>query len=261
MHNVQGNIVRFTTAALLTALLSGCASDIKSVTMSPDHGKLVTVHALNLPSTEIKKLKTTLGDDMFTNEKYIIALGSLEFNTATMQTPANAQIKHKLKTIGFHLAPAHLRSEGYSSEGQHYAYPRAFATTKNAPAYGGLIAPIESPELATKIYWAWNPSDNNHYYTAVLLTPIKLKIEKIAKNADSEAHKPLTQALIYSGVSDGKIRFIYKEFTRGGYARPDFTQDLTLHYTPGEEYAFKNARFIVHKASNTFIEFSLIKGF
>ncbi|QKE65266.1 hypothetical protein HNE05_18525 [Aquipseudomonas campi] len=261
MNNFKEKSAQSITALLLAMLIPGCASDIKTVTMTPDQGKLVTGKTITTPAG-VKRLKAALGEDMFTNEQYFITPGTLEFNTATMQSAANAKIKHKLKTISFNLPPAHLSSEGYSSEGQHYTYPRSFVSNNDTPAYGGLIAPIETPEIATKIYWHWSPKNaEGLYYSAPLSKPVHLNIEKIEKDSTNEAHKPLTQALIYSGVSDGKIRFIYREYTRGGYSRPDFTQDVTLNYTPGEEYAFKSARFVVEKAGNSFIDFILIKGF
>lgn len=52
----------------------------------------------------------------------------------------------------------------------------------------------------------------------------------------------------------------YHEFTPGGHLKPNFKQVITLDYKPGEEYAFKKARFVLIRASVAEIEFRLIRG-
>ena len=68
------------------------------------------------------------------------------------------------------------------------------------------------------------------------------------------------QTLTYLGVSGGKIRFSYDEFS-GELARPAFKQEIELDYAPEQPYAYKNARFVVHEATPMGIRYSLLQNF
>ena len=54
------------------------------------------------------------------------------------------------------------------------------------------------------------------------------------------------------------IRFVYKEFTKDGLARPAFTQEVNLDYKAGGTYTYKNASFKVYSADSTHINFEVI---
>lgn len=244
--------------AMIAVLLTGCASDITSEhVLSHDKGRVVPGKALPAPV----KRKAAVGEEMLTAGEYALTSRKLARKIAVMQAGASADIKHKLRSFNFNLAPATLTLEGTIKSGYLYQYPRGFMTASNEPAYGGLIAPYDNPELATKIYWNWISSSTSSYYTADLDQPIKLATSEIEEEiSGSTAYQTPLQVLIYSGVSAGQIRFVYKEFTPSGLTRPSFTQDVVLDYQEGEEYAFKNARFIINKAGPAFVEFTVITG-
>lgn len=198
---------------------------------------------------------------MLTAGEYSTTPSRISRQTATTISDASTTISHKLKTISFHLTTATLLLEGQSESGFFYKYPNTFSTLKNEKAYGGLFAPKETPNLATKVYWNWiTQTRKDTYYTAPLAAPVTLKMGTVEEEISTGTTQTPRQVLIYSGVSAGQIRFLYKEFTTDGLARPLFTQDVVLDYHPGEIYAFKNARFIVEKAGPAFIEFTLIQG-
>lgn len=247
-------IIATTTAIIL----SGCASDISTETISnKNYGTTILGKILTTPI----KQKVALGEEMLTAGEYSTTPTKKSFQTAIMTAEARAHIKHKLKKIDFNLPPSNLILEGSSRNYLFYKYPQPFSSLDNSQSYGGLMVPKASPNLATKIYWNWSaPSRTDTYYTAPLSNPLAVNVSSIEQNISTGTHQTPQQVLIYSGVSDGKIRFIYKEFTSGGLARPLFTQDVVLDYFEGEEYAFKSARFIVNKAGPAFIEFTLING-
>ncbi len=248
-----------TLAIILTAvLLPGCASELTSEqVLSHDSGRVIPGKRLTAPV----KRKAAVGEEMLTAGEYALTSGKIARKIAVMQEGASADIKHKLRSFNFHLAPATLKSEGTVKSGHLYQYPRGFVTAGNEPAFGGLIAPYDTPELATKIYWNWTSSGTSTYYTADLDRPVKLSTSEIEENlSNSASYQTPLQVLIYSGVSAGQIRFVYKEFTSHGQTRPDFTQDVVLDYQEGEEYAFKSARFVINKAGPAFIEFTVITG-
>lgn len=241
----------------IAALLHGCASDIKRESITePYTGTLVPGKLLTSPI----KLKAAIGEEMLTAGEYSITPTKVARQTATMTSDASAHITHKWKTFDFRLAPAKLAKEGSSSAGHFYRYPSTFFSLNRKESYGGLLAPSETPNIATRIYWRWLPSSENTFYTAPLKTPVKLNLEHYEEDIDNGRYQTPRQVLIYSGLSSGQIRFVYREFTQGGLSKPPLSQDVTLDYHPGTEYAFKDARFIVHKADTAFIEFTLLKG-
>ncbi|MDX1297738.1 MAG: hypothetical protein R3260_05780 [Pseudomonas sp.] len=243
--------------ALITITLSGCASDITTETIAnKDYGTIIPGKILTSPI----KRKAALGEEMLTAGEYSTTPTKKTIQIATMTTEATAHIKHKLKKIDFNLPPSNLKLEGSSNNYLFYKYPQPFLSRANVKSHGGLMVPKSSPRLATKIYWDWIPSSRvDTYYTASLSQPLAIDTTSIEQNISTGKHQTPQQVLIYSGVSGGQIRFVYKEFTRGGIAKPLFTQDVILDYVEGEEYAFKSARFTVNKAGPAFIEFTLIK--
>lgn len=250
--------LRVIPIVIAAALLPGCASELTSEqVLNRDSGRMISGQLLTAPI----KRKAAVGEEMLTAGEYALTSRKIARKTAVMQDSASADIKHKLRTFNFHLASATLMSEGTVKSGHLYKYPRGFATTSNEPAYGGLIAPYDTPELATKIYWNWAANGSSSYYTADLDHPIKLSTSEIEEEMSGSAdYQAPLQVLIYSGVSAGQIRFVYKEFTSGGRTKPDFTQNVVLDYQEGEEYAFKSARFVINKAGPAFIDFTVITG-
>ena len=108
------------------------------------------------------------------------------------------------------------------------------------------------------MYWKWHDNPQKEFYSAPISNPPRVLIESTISEETRRISVTATRALIYAGISDGKINFIYHEFTPGGYLKPDFSQNITLDYKPNTEYAFKSARFLVVSASVSQIEFKLL---
>lgn len=64
--------------------------------------------------------------------------------------------------------------------------------------------------------------------------------------------------LVYSGVSQGTITLLYREF-KNDFARPAFSQELRYDLKEGDEVGYKGARFKVKRANNLGIVFSAIR--
>jgi hypothetical protein len=62
--------------------------------------------------------------------------------------------------------------------------------------------------------------------------------------------------LVYSGVSQGTITLLYREF-KNEFARPAFSQEVRFDLKEGDEIGFKGARFKVKKASNLGLTYSV----
>ena len=65
--------------------------------------------------------------------------------------------------------------------------------------------------------------------------------------------------LIYSGVSNGAISILYREFYND-MARPAFSQELRYDLKEGDEIGYKGSRFKVIKASNTGLKYKVLKS-
>lgn len=64
--------------------------------------------------------------------------------------------------------------------------------------------------------------------------------------------------LVYTGVSQNTISLMYREFMND-IARPAFSQDLKYDLSQGKEIGYKGARFEVIKATNTEIQYKVLK--
>ncbi|MGA6097929.1 hypothetical protein ACPESN_08620 [Stutzerimonas marianensis] len=258
---MAGSYVIFRNAVLLPLLVlgvSGCTTDIiKKTIEKPEQGKVVPGKILTAPT----KMSAAVGEAMLTAGEYSRTPTVKRKTYAVMSQPADAHVSHGLKDFIFSLEPARLELIGRSGRSHFYKYPKPFRTQKNKNAYGGLFAADGASGVATHIYWTWSPVHmSNQYYTAPLEKPVALQLDDVLVPLDNGKQQGPTAQLIYAGVSAGQIRFVYKEFTSGGYSSADFTQDVSLDYHPGETYSFRTARFKVKKAGPAGIEFTLING-
>lgn len=148
-----------------------------------------------------------------------------------------------------------------SDRGKFY---RALRPVGSRAAYVGLVVPGGSNE-ATDFFWWWFASDRDDsiprsVYSVPLPNPVAVDRGEYLQPVGSGAVSGPTATLTYAGVAGGQIRFVYKEFTSTGMARPAFTQEVSLDYQPGETYAYKTARFVVHEAGSTHILYTLLEG-
>jgi hypothetical protein len=68
------------------------------------------------------------------------------------------------------------------------------------------------------------------------------------------------QELVYNGVVNNYLKFIYREFT-DNMARPAFTQELQYDVSKSKIIGFKGVRLEVIDADNTSIEYKVLKSF
>lgn len=258
MNGQLVRIIRLVVPFLIAFSLNGCVTDINEKGMEArDYGEVVPGEILTAPV----KSSAALGEAMLTAGEYSRTPRFMRKKTVVTQQTAIARINHGLKKFNFDLPPRRLELLGSSGEGFFYQYPKPFPTQNNQIGFGGLFVSRDAPYVASRIYWTWSPvHTSSRYYTAMLEKPVDLDAEEILVPLDHGTEQGPMAELIYSGVSAGQIRFVYREFTVRGSSRPDFTQDVTLDYKPGEIYAFRSARFKVDKAGPEKIEFTLIQG-
>ena len=69
------------------------------------------------------------------------------------------------------------------------------------------------------------------------------------------------QQFIYNGRIDDYVKFTYREFSIGGYARDAFTQDVQYDLDEGNVIGFKGSRIEILEATNRQITYKLISHF
>ncbi len=255
--------IKAATFMCLAALLLGGCTQVTYINVQPDTHITVPTGGSTAKFKPQQTDISSVGDYMITDTLFTqkTMLEKRIRLAATLNSPLNIVIPHKLRSFKFTFEPAELAYEGSSSFGMHFRYPKQFTSKSGDPAIGGIVMQPGS-QMASRIYWNWTDRPAGDYYTApfepgqIVTTTVVDEQEVEFENLSERT----TQALIYSGLSDGKIRLIYHEFTPGGHLKPNFKQVITLDYKPGEEYAFKKARFVLIRASVAEIEFRLIRG-
>lgn len=101
----------------------------------------------------------------------------------------------------------------------------------------------------------------NRYFLTVASRKIQITpTGKIVSKIWPDSSDFFDQRLIYNGISGNTVKFLYREFT-DTMNRSSFEQEVTYDLNLGEIIGFKGSRFIIHSATNTGIEYSIIKPF
>jgi hypothetical protein len=150
---------------------------------------------------------------------------------------------------------------GWDWDGQYFELSSGTMTVNERKAVGGLFLPTRQ-SVTSAHYWQWQNSLNNYkklnvYVSYLQDIPVPIK-QLTGFRKQEESYSGPVSTLSYLGVSGGQIRFVYREFTAGGLARPAFTQELSLDYTPGKTYAYKASRFVVHDADSIRVRYTLL---
>lgn len=235
--------------ALLILLLAGCATPIKEVK------GLRTVE----PELVLGQVTLNIGEIMLVSGK---SPASMRFQSISIDPQPELVVEHKTRTFRFPLDSGPYKLVGRSDKGEFYLNPNPIGSPL---AHGGLFVPT-GHDAATEFLWWWYASGyhTDHVPGSVYSVPLPRPIE-IDRGEYLGSHRPNALSspvatLTYAGVASGQIKFAYKEFTSSGMARPAFTQEVSLDYVPGETYAYKDARFIVHEAGKTHIVYTVLSG-
>ena len=243
--------------------LSGCATQVKKA----DFGTIVESQGIFISTKKI----VNVGEVMLHDREYSKDKTRLQIQTFGIAENSVVSVQHKKHTFTFSIPSGDYLLHSKNSEGSFYASVQPFAGLKNTRnGYGGVFVPNGSSE-ATEFYWSWVPNVPSAHQ-AKLLTPIHGSMgktisslsESLSKTVSSSNYKSdyilamPRETLTYAGVAGGQIRFVYKEFTKEGLARPAFTQEVNLDYKAGGTYTYKSASFKVYSADSTHINFEVI---
>lgn len=105
------------------------------------------------------------------------------------------------------------------------------------------------------------PSGNVYAKASSFSDPIKIGLASITTSEKclKRSVGSFRKELIYSGISNGSISVLYREFY-DDMARPAFSQDLRYDLKDGDEIGYKGSRFKVIKASNTGLKYKVLKS-
>lgn len=197
---------------------------------------------------------------MFTAGEYSKEASGLKHEILIIDESQTINVKHGLKSFTFYIKPGEYTLFNKTKDGSYFKSNRLIETAKGTPdSVGGLFIPNNSQE-ATKFFWNWKQVDRPAVYTTNLSTPIKGKINtEINYLNDQIRSSSPTATITYAGVSNGQIRFVYNEFTKDGYIKPAFSQEVGLDYKENGTYAYKSALFKVYKADSININFEILK--
>lgn len=121
---------------------------------------------------------------------------------------------------------------------------------------GGILIPRDSSKPA-RIYW-YPPEELNITVSAEPTELIQYNNHTPIK--EFKEFSGFGKTITYLGLSKGQIHFVYKEFD-GQLIRTAFTQEFSFDYEPEKEYVYKDAKFIVHKASSNDINLTVKSHF
>lgn len=249
--------------AAIALVCVGCASDIGSMRgLSPIEPELVPGQ-LHEPDP-LARTRAEVGDVMLEAGEFDYKPPSNRFPAITIDSQPELEVEHRRHVFRFPLRSGPYKLVAESSRGAFYRYIMPIGSRK---AYGGLFVPT-GQDRATDFFWWWyGPNVNDDFvpanvYSAPLPKPIEVTHTEYLEPREGSVGRSSgpTATLTYAGVARGEIKFVYKEFTSGGSARPAFTQEVSLDYRPGETYAYKDARFVVHEAGTTHILYTLLEG-
>lgn len=241
----------------LTFLMVGCSTEIRTIKLSENILIQKSPGKVLLP-----KYKTTanVGEIMFTAGEYSKQASTIKSETFSISESHDIYAEHRLKTVTYHLKPMDFVLYHENNFGSYYKAMESIQTSEPLSyAFIGLYVPKETNE-ATEFFWNWNTTSNPNFYKIKLNQPIKgIKNTKVQYLNDNYNSNNPTATVTYAGVSRGQIRFTYNEFTKNGYIKPSFTQDVYLDYKPNETYSYKSALFKVYKADSSHIDFEILK--
>ncbi len=251
------NINQILIITATSAILLGCVTDITTMRLTTNYNH-ERVPGKFLPLNQ--KSVANVGEVMFTAGEYSKEASGLKQETLIINESQTINVKHGLKNFTFYIKPGEYTLFNKTKDGSYFKSNHLIETAKGTPAsVGGLFIPIDSLD-ATKFFWNWQLIDRPAVYTTNLSTPIKGKIStKINYLNDRMQSSSPTATITYAGVSNGQVRFIYNEFTKDGYIKPAFSQEVGLDYKPNGTYAYKSALFKVYKADSININFEILR--
>lgn len=148
------------------------------------------------------------------------------------------------------ISPGDLELFATRSEGEYFQGNAAYSmlgSSVSANERAGVFVPSDKSRHAVIYHFALGYK----YGTR----PVKYNTKEIVKFTPESFRREL----IYSGVSQGTVTLVYREF-KDNTARPAFTQELKYDLAQSRIIGYKGARFEVIDAGNTSITYKVLNA-
>lgn len=189
------------------------------------------------------------------DEEAEVEIGQPMLRAEPLELRPAIRLKNKVSgksTFRIVVNPGVLPLQGRSAEGDFYQQvPKVELYTfgiAQPAADGGVFIPRDGGK--PQLYWNSDPGK------ALLAGTQGVDYELTIHRQTS--YRPLRRELVYSGLSRGVVKILYREFL-GDLARPAFSQDLNYDLADGDELGYRGARIKVLKATNTSIRFRVMR--
>lgn len=248
MHKLSA-ILKHLGLALGLLALCACAvkyvkSDLATRVYTPVGGKELINHAPPLNTDA----SVEIGQSMISTTK------SLVFEAIDLEVPVAQKGTNLGHPFSFVVPAEVLVCRGSDSTGKYYQAKNKLQFHTGGGVVeveGGVYVPMDSAK-ATEVYWlapgSLDPLNCPHPGIQFKRTTYKEWGEQSFK-----------RELVYTGKSGNTISILYREYMND-MARPAFTQQLSYDLSDGNTIGFKDARFEVIKATNTGIEYRVLKN-
>ncbi len=159
------------------------------------------------------------------------------------------------QTIYISIAKGELPLYKTTADGKFYEGMESIVEGKSGPKSSGVIfVPSNKSESVQLCYLERENSHVNCTPAETLRENSSFTYSKTALDKKDSFKKEL----VFTGVSQKTITFLYKEFV-DNLARPAFTTELKYDISEDGMIGYKGARFQVIRANNTGIRFKVLK--
>lgn len=236
---------------------------------------ILTLSMIMLASCGGTRVKTVVGLPLVPETTHLegvrqsVFVGEVMTSSAPLIITEVAILKNTTTATTSHRNnPQHLKANSgaynlvlQNAEGKFYEASQNLFELNNKPAIGGVFL-AKNETLKSSLYWSGAspytvPGVPLNMYLADLDAKPEVSISKSKQSPNNT--EGFVSMLTYTGKAGGQIKFVYREFNNG-LARAAFTQEISLDYVPEKIYSYKNARFLLHEASISAVEFTLLQS-
>jgi hypothetical protein len=184
------------------------------------------------------------------------------YDLITISKTIESSTAHRGKERVLVAKPADYALVAEDVGGKYYeAIGDGFSLNGDSTMGGGIYLP-KKPNITPALYWS------DHWIGSLNTGGVPMHISNLPTIPEysksnlvllpSDFLSGMVSTLIYMGTAGKQIKFVYREYN-DGYARPAFTQEISLDYKPETTYRYKRAQFIVHNANTNEITLTLLK--
>ncbi|MFZ6767669.1 hypothetical protein ACO0LM_11360 [Undibacterium sp. Di26W] len=218
---------------MIAAFLSGCA------TVAPPVRQVrATIEARHSPELNVVG-KAEIGESIISKE-YISRIRGISLAEAVSES-VNPPGTTRVMAGDFELHSTGQDGDYYQGNADYSMLGQSVPSSDRA----GVFVPKDKNRPAVIYHFALS------YHYGVK------PVAYIPKEIVHFTPESFRREIVYSGVSQNTVTFIYREF-KDNLARPAFTQELKYDLSQGRVVGYKGARFEIVEAGNTSVTYKVL---